>query len=211
MIDTSVMHHQGDRARRIMAVAAQLFHAQGYEAVSLRQIAQLSGISSGSLYYHIESKQSLLADIIDEALSRLVHASSTADMTQRTPDQRLAVLVRIFMSHVQQDRLALGLAFREVGRMTDLQRAEIEQLHQRYRVLLGLAISARCGMDVNHPRLNQITSSILAVLKSQLYDEAWLVEEEAEALLCGVVDALVQGLDCRTPCMVGKQQMARVD
>lgn len=43
-----------------MRVAVALFTSQGYEATSLRQIAEELGISKASLYYHFASKEDIV-------------------------------------------------------------------------------------------------------------------------------------------------------
>ena len=46
--------------KAIYDAATDLIYDYGYEAVSLRQLAEAVGIQAGSLYNHIESKQDLL-------------------------------------------------------------------------------------------------------------------------------------------------------
>ena len=51
---------------RIKQVALELFTEQGYEATSLRQIAEELGINKASLYYHFDSKEAILQSLFDE-------------------------------------------------------------------------------------------------------------------------------------------------
>ena len=44
--------------------AIRLFGAQGYNGTTMRDIAQEVGILAGSLYAHIDSKENLLAEIV---------------------------------------------------------------------------------------------------------------------------------------------------
>ena len=71
----------GDTRERILAVAQELFIDQGYEATSLRQIADRLGFTKAALYYHFQSKEqiftALLApanDILDGFIDRLLGA-----------------------------------------------------------------------------------------------------------------------------------------
>ena len=50
----------------LLRVAEELFAERGYAATTVRDIAEAAGILSGSLYHHIDSKES----IIDAILSR---------------------------------------------------------------------------------------------------------------------------------------------
>ena len=68
------------RREKIYDDAIATFNKKGYEATSLSEIAEMNGLLKGSLYYYIESKEDLLAEIfaqsdreflalIDDALS----------------------------------------------------------------------------------------------------------------------------------------------
>ena len=67
-----------ERRQEILEAAAQLFAERGYKATSIRQIADAAGMMAGSLYYHIESKESLFVEIhnraLDAAASRIFSA-----------------------------------------------------------------------------------------------------------------------------------------
>ena len=58
MIDT------GARRREIDEVASELFHANGYAATSVRDIARALDIQGASLYAHVASKEDLLWMVI---------------------------------------------------------------------------------------------------------------------------------------------------
>ncbi|MDQ7917539.1 TetR/AcrR family transcriptional regulator [Mesonia sp. MT50] len=53
-----------NRKEEIILKAAQLFKEKGYNAVSMRDLAQDLGIKAASLYNHIHSKQEILEGII---------------------------------------------------------------------------------------------------------------------------------------------------
>jgi len=48
----------------ILKAAAGLFREKGYAAVSLREIAEAVSMKTGSLYYHFDSKESLVEEIL---------------------------------------------------------------------------------------------------------------------------------------------------
>lgn len=54
------------RKQEIITVASRLFKEKGYNAVSMRDIAQEMGIKAASLYNHISGKQELLSTLILE-------------------------------------------------------------------------------------------------------------------------------------------------
>lgn len=51
------------RKEQILAIATSLFREKGYNASSMRNLAEIIGIEASSLYNHISSKDELLRDI----------------------------------------------------------------------------------------------------------------------------------------------------
>jgi AcrR family transcriptional regulator len=64
--------------RSILEAAAGLFRQRGYAAVSLRDIAEAVGMKTGSLYYHFNSKESLVEEILSLGTQGAFDASKAA-------------------------------------------------------------------------------------------------------------------------------------
>lgn len=56
---------------KILAAAVQLFAEYGYNAATMRDIAQIAGIQAASIYYHYPSKQTLLVEIMETHMRKL--------------------------------------------------------------------------------------------------------------------------------------------
>ena len=76
--ETSTADTLAGRAR-ILDVAAALFVEQGYDATSLRQIADAVGMKAGSLYYHFDSKGDLLTAVLDIGMDVMHTAFDAAE------------------------------------------------------------------------------------------------------------------------------------
>ncbi len=48
-----------DSREKILEQARQLFASQGYRGLSMRQIAEVVGISKAGIYYHFKDKEDL--------------------------------------------------------------------------------------------------------------------------------------------------------
>lgn len=57
--------------QEILDAARTLFVESGYEATSIRRIAEKIGASSGILYHYFEDKPAILAQVISEAFAKL--------------------------------------------------------------------------------------------------------------------------------------------
>lgn len=55
-----------ETARQILDISADLFARNGYDGVSMREIAKKVGIKESSLYNHFESKSDILETLFDE-------------------------------------------------------------------------------------------------------------------------------------------------
>jgi len=95
----------GGRRREIDAVAGELFHANGYAATSVRDIARALDMQGASLYAHVTSKEDLLWSIVDRAASAFEVAADAALAETAAGDavDRLAALVEAHVEVVTDD------------------------------------------------------------------------------------------------------------
>jgi len=56
---------------RLVEIAGERFHTQGYAATGVAEILKQAGVGSGSLYHFFESKEDLLSAVLDGYLERL--------------------------------------------------------------------------------------------------------------------------------------------
>lgn len=58
----------------ILLEAARLFRHHGYAATTLREVADAAGIKAGSIYYHFESKEQILDEVLDKGIVSVIAA-----------------------------------------------------------------------------------------------------------------------------------------
>src|SRR6478736_5793767 len=82
-----------DTRQRILDVASELFAEQGYDATSLREIADRMGFTKAALYYHFQSKDDILKalvqpafELVGELVSRLELATGAEDWADALTD-----------------------------------------------------------------------------------------------------------------------------
>lgn len=77
------MADREDTRDRVLGVALSLFRANGYEATSLREIAEALDLTKAALWYHLPSKSDILRDLatpfLDEVDTVIEAAGGTAD------------------------------------------------------------------------------------------------------------------------------------
>ena len=132
------------RVAAILSGAAQAFSANGFAATSMREIAQRSNASLGTIYYHFESKDEILRALICGNFRRVHTALDLALEDVEDPRDALAVFIdnhiRFFarrldemrvMSH-ELDTLA-GDAGAEVSAQRDAYSAKAAAILRRLR------------------------------------------------------------------------------
>ncbi len=62
----------------ILETAARLFRQEGYAATSLRAIADACDMKAGSLYYHFDSKDQIVSEVLDIGVQRVVDTVRSA-------------------------------------------------------------------------------------------------------------------------------------
>jgi len=64
-------HYRESLRQDILDAARELFVREGYEATSVRRIAEKVGCSPGILYHYFEDKPSIMAQLVREAFAQL--------------------------------------------------------------------------------------------------------------------------------------------
>jgi TetR/AcrR family transcriptional regulator, cholesterol catabolism regulator len=94
----------GSRRSEIVEVASGLFHANGYAATSVRDIARALDIQGASLYAHVASKEDVLWSIVDSTATAFEHGADAAvGDASADPIDRLAALVEAHVETVTAD------------------------------------------------------------------------------------------------------------
>ncbi|QXC63362.1 TetR/AcrR family transcriptional regulator [Aquihabitans sp. G128] len=148
---------------RILEVATELFAEQGYEATSLREIAERLGFTKAALYYHFKSKDEILQTLLEPILK---YFAGFPALTENLSDleswaDALADVVDWVVDHfalfgiIERNRSAI-----EVLSETSDGFAAHQEMHARFdrmladpslpadqRVRLGLAIGAVGGIN----------------------------------------------------------------
>ncbi|MET8049276.1 TetR family transcriptional regulator [Streptosporangium sp. NPDC005286] len=96
-----------ERRDHLVKLAAELFARKGFQATTVREIAEEAGILSGSLYHHFDSKETIVDEVLTTFLDDLVGRYRAA--LEQDGDSRmiLSEMVRIGFSTLEPHRAAI--------------------------------------------------------------------------------------------------------
>jgi AcrR family transcriptional regulator len=104
---------KGERTKeRIVAAALELFRDQGYEATTMRMVAEAAGVSLGNAYYYFASKDLLLQAFYREVHEAHVAAARPALAGVRTLRDRLLAVMRAKLAAIEPYHRFSALMFR---------------------------------------------------------------------------------------------------
>lgn len=105
------------RRPELLAIAAEVFAAQGYDATTVRGIADEAGMLIGSLYHHFDSKESMVDEILSDFLAGLRTAYDTVLDAGLGPRETLEALVTASLHHIGRHRAAAAIYRTEAPRL----------------------------------------------------------------------------------------------
>jgi TetR/AcrR family transcriptional regulator, cholesterol catabolism regulator len=92
------------RQERVIQVAAELFAERGYDATSMTDLSDATGLAAGGLYHYIGSKKQLLFRICDELMEPLLEEARAIVATDAPADVQLRGLLRAWLEHIARHR-----------------------------------------------------------------------------------------------------------
>jgi AcrR family transcriptional regulator len=142
----------GTRAR-IQQVAIKLFTDNGYEATSLREIAEHLGVTKAALYYHFKSKDEIIQSVVDDQVAMIGKLIEWAHGQPRTKEMRREFLRRYAELLHERDHYKL-MRFFERNQSSMQQHKAGSQMRERMVQMQELLT------DADAPLTEQIRSTL---------------------------------------------------
>ena len=91
---------EAGRRRQLLRASARLFREKGYDGTSVRDIAQATGLQSGSWVYHFPTKQDILVAVMEEGLNDALARIEAIARLDLTPRREFEALVRTHLDTI---------------------------------------------------------------------------------------------------------------
>lgn len=123
---------QGPATRaRLVQTAIELFSRNGFHGTGVNELAKAVGLGAGALYYHMGSKEELLADVLRAHIQEALTQARAIAGTDAEPLDKLKTLifdhVRTITAH--QDEVAIYI--RDASALTGERAAELQDLREQ--------------------------------------------------------------------------------
>lgn len=155
--------------------ALELFARCGFSQVSMRDLAAYLGIKVGSIYNHIDSKEALLFELIEELYEQLLHGASLVNRRKSAPAVRLHALLEAHLVLHERMGAHFRLAEYDLHCLGSEQHALILTMRRRYEQYLVATIEQLTGIPLSVNRRDAL-SGIVSLL-NQL--PAWVGKSQA--------------------------------
>ncbi|MEL7470911.1 MAG: TetR/AcrR family transcriptional regulator [Pseudomonadota bacterium] len=187
----------GARTRAaICAAAIRLIARVGYEAVSMRRLAQDVGVGAAALYRYFPTKQAILFDLLithmNDLLDAWAHARPTGALA---PPDRLRAFARFHIRYHLDQPDNLFLSYMELRSLDAANFARIEDLRRTYEREVAEIIAAGIASRDFRPQDPRVTArAIIAMLNGLpvwFRDDGALGRDHVEQLYINMVAGLV--------------------
>lgn len=100
---------ESDRRTEIVRLGGEVIASQGFSNATVRDIADRAGILSGSLYYHFDSKEDIVDDILSAFFDRLLGGYRDVAEAAANPVQALREMIRLAFGTIETDAVAMKI------------------------------------------------------------------------------------------------------
>ncbi|TAJ38287.1 MAG: TetR/AcrR family transcriptional regulator [Reyranella sp.] len=195
------------RREEILQAAKELFLEQGYDATTIRKIADRVGVSAPALYLYFQDKEQMMLALCDQTFGHLIESVEEIEKTVSDPRQRIRqfgeAYLRFGMLHPDEYRLVfLGSnipeSVRKVGhRMPtdDPTRPGVQGAIVFQRLVAVLVEAEASGLKLNYPADN---CAELCWMALHGLVSAFILKPEfpwnRELLINGMLDIVLKGV-----------------
>lgn len=191
----TVGSHGPKTMEAIRKAALSLIYRKGYEAITLRQLADAVGIQPGSLYNHVRNKQDILFDLVHDHMTTLLQEVEQAIPADASPLAQLDAFIGFHVGYHITRREQVFIANSELRSLEGPNHAAVVGLRKRYEAVL-IDILRRGGVD-GSLRVEEPTIAAYAILSMLTGICSWYQpsgRKSAEQLVTLHRDLILRGI-----------------
>ncbi|NTU80497.1 MAG: TetR/AcrR family transcriptional regulator [Chloroflexales bacterium] len=188
---------RADLRAKILAAAAELFVAGGYQGLSMRQLAERIGYTAPTIYLYFANKDALLFALLEEGYNELGERLAAVAAAEPVPIARLAALGREYVAFGRERPMHYQLMFMQRADFLQARLAARANRVDPLAVLQEAVAAAASAGAIRAADPQVITLSLWAAvhgLVGLLLIGPPLPEEQIRALVDTTIAAMLAGL-----------------
>jgi AcrR family transcriptional regulator len=187
------------KKQEVLRVAQRLFRENGFQATSIRDIADELGIKGGSLYSHISSKEALLWEIASDASDRFFVMIEPIVASDHVVTEKLRDIIRGHVGVITDDLDAAAVFSNEWRNLSPEHRDEFVERRDRYEAMVTEVVQE--GVQQGYFGTPDARYATLILLSSLNWIYQWFKPDgrfTAEEVARMMSDFIFDGLKRRT-------------
>jgi AcrR family transcriptional regulator len=162
-MEKKTAYHHGDLRAALLKAAAEEIELNGYETLSLRELATSLDVSRAAPYRHFPDKRALLAMLATEGFEQLIAMYRTAAAGTKSPEAKLrdAGLGYLELASKRPQLFRLMFASDLFGSNEPLDPKLAETAFQSYQIFESMVADA-----LGHPDIREVKAATIAAMSA---------------------------------------------
>lgn len=186
------------RRKQIIDGAIKVFTAKGFHSATVREIADAAGLTMGSLYNYIASKEDIIHIVYDYITRVLREEMRGAIEGIGDPEERLKAALHQNLKAVYQNQEIIMFIYKESASLDKESLYTVLARETEYIELFeGLLRERFKGMDVNEERL-RLAADLLPYIPVIMTFRRWSLKRRFESMdivMKGILDFVLHGIE----------------
>ena len=155
-----------DKKEQIIEIAERLFAEQGFEAISVREIARAAGVNIAMISYYFGSKEKLYEEIIRRKLISF-ETIKHIDESYESNFDKLAFISNIIIDSFFQNRYFQVIIFREMSlnQRTHMADFLIEHMQRNFEFITGIVKKGIRKKEFKNVDVDLTVMSLFAIIR----------------------------------------------
>jgi len=134
----------------VVATAGRMFAEKGYHGTSMRDLGKELGLLGSSLYSHIDSKENLLVEVVDEGARLFLDSAHRAMTVEGSAGKRLTALIAGHVDVVLDHQDVVRTYLNEAQMLDEGHRSRVVESRDAYEMMFRSVIGE--GVDAGEFR-----------------------------------------------------------
>lgn len=202
MTDSRITSHVDDpelverRRAQIVAAATQLFSDRGFYRTTIKDIAQLAGISPGLVYLYVREKEDVLLLVLLQVLEAYASEIPKAVEGVTDPLDRLTRAIEAYCRVVDRHRAATVLAYRSTKSLSPERRLMIQERELQTNQIIVDAVMACVEAGLIRPVNTDVLTYQLVLVAHGWALKSWFFKSRLglDDYIAHSIDSILSGV-----------------